>query len=95
MSLCAFCQKEVSLSGTVGRRDVCPHCDADLHCCFQCHFYNPDVHHECTEPQADYVSEKEKANFCDYFRFDPHAKVKVADKEAQKAKLDALFKIKK
>lgn len=89
---CAFCQQELDPSEKVGRRDVCPACGRDLHCCYQCHFYDANSHHECRETQADYVKEKDQANFCDYFRLNPHLRVKVADKETQKAKLEALFK---
>ena len=88
---CAFCQNEVVVSERVGRRDVCSHCGRDLHCCCQCHFYDKNVHHECREPQADYVKEKDQANFCDYFRFDPKIQAKVED-AAAKAKFENLFK---
>ncbi len=89
---CAFCQTDVSVSERAGRRDSCPHCGGDLHCCYQCHFYDEQAHHECREPQADWVKEKDQANFCDYFRFDPQRVVKGENKEAAKAKLEALFK---
>lgn len=89
---CVFCQKDVFVSERVGRRDVCSHCGRDLHCCYQCHFYDKNAHHECREPQADFVKEKDEVNFCDTFRFDPQIVVKTEDKEAARAKLDALFK---
>ena len=92
MLQCAFCQREITLTGRVGRLDSCSFCGRDLHCCYQCHFYDVDAHHECREPQADFVKEKDQANFCDWFRFEPRIKVKVADKEAQKARLESLFK---
>jgi len=92
MSKCCFCQQEVTIVDRVGRRDACPSCGRDLHCCFQCHFYDENAHHQCLEPQADYVSEKDQANFCDYFRFDPRIQIKTVDKNAQHAKLEALFK---
>ncbi|MBI2345458.1 MAG: hypothetical protein HYV03_00910 [Deltaproteobacteria bacterium] len=91
---CAFCGAALEREREIGRRDVCPACRRDLHCCLQCRFYDRNVHHECREPQAEYVKEKEVANFCDYFELygrlrgtpteDPKAKVKRA--------LEALFK---
>lgn len=87
---CAFCQKEVA-EARPGRGDVCPHCGRDLHCCFQCHFYDESAHHQCREPQADYGTEKDKSNFCDYFRFDPQIRVKTSDKEVLKAKWESFF----
>lgn len=92
MSPCAFCQKKLEIKEKPGRLDECPHCHRDLHCCYQCRFYDRSAHHECREPQADFVAEKEKANFCDYFVFDPQIRVKTEDKEAARAKLEALFK---
>lgn len=91
MSSCVFCQKEV-VTESVGRRDTCPSCGRDLHCCYQCRFYDASVHNQCREPLADWVTEKEKSNFCDYFHFDPQIRIKSASKEDAKAKLEALFK---
>lgn len=66
---CFNCQKSFSLDSTqVGRRDECPHCYADLHSCKACKFYDTTAYNECREPMADRITEKEKANFCDYFQ---------------------------
>ena len=92
MPKCVFCQKEVGLAEKPGRSEECPHCGRDLHCCYQCRFYDVKAHHECREPQADFVAEKDKANFCDYFVFDPQIKVQTEDKEKARAKLEALFR---
>ena len=92
---CTFCQHEIPTSEKTGRTEECPHCRRDLHCCLQCRFYDKTAHHECRETQAEYVQDKEKANFCDYFVFDPQIqKAKDADKKAQEAKsqLEALFR---
>lgn len=61
----------------------------------QCKFYDPNVHHECREPQADFVSEKDQANFCDYFVFGPRLKVQIEDARKAKEKLEGLFKRKR
>lgn len=92
MPRCAFCQKEVELKEKPGRREVCPHCGRDLHGCYQCRFYDKSTHHECREPQADFVAEKDQGNFCDYFVFDPQIQVKTEDKAKARTKLEALFK---
>ncbi len=39
-----------------------------------------------TQTDADRITEKEKANFCDYFKFGP------GTDDAEKARLDALAK---
>ncbi|MBI4209475.1 MAG: hypothetical protein HY538_07210 [Deltaproteobacteria bacterium] len=67
MTPCYACSGEIPQK-SIGRRDVCDRCGADLHCCFQCEFYDEKAHHQCRESQAEWVSDKERANFCDYFR---------------------------
>lgn len=78
----------------VGRRESCPKCGADLHCCRNCRFYDPTVYNECRETQAERVVEKEKSNFCDYFEL---AEGGVAGRESTevltaKKRLAGLFK---
>lgn len=51
----------------LAREEVCPACDADLHVCRQCRFFNPAVSDACDEPLAGGVGNKERANFCGYF----------------------------
>lgn len=48
------------------REEVCPACDADLHVCRLCRFHNPSVSDGCDEPVAAPVTNRERANFCDY-----------------------------
>ena len=64
---CHQCKKEIPLLGIVGRREECPFCRADLHCCKNCVHYDPQSYNECREPQADRVLEKDRGNFCDFF----------------------------
>lgn len=64
---CWKCGKEINVS-EVFRTSECPLCSADLHCCKGCEFYSTGSHNDCRESSAEYVSDKEKANFCDYFR---------------------------
>ncbi len=49
------------------RRDECPACSADLHVCRLCEFYDTSVAKSCREPVAEEVTDKERANFCDFF----------------------------
>jgi hypothetical protein len=51
----------------IGRTAACPKCDADLHCCRNCRHYSPAAHNACAEPKAEWVREKDRSNFCDYF----------------------------
>ena len=52
----------------VGVRDVCDRCSGYFHCCRNCEFYEPGVHNDCREPNAEVVADKEQGNFCDFFR---------------------------
>ncbi len=93
MNICHSCNKELAIGRSIGRRDVCPSCGADLHCCLNCVFYDRSVSKQCREPAAELVKEKAGANFCDFFSFrerTPSGGTKEADK-ARKA-LDDLFK---
>lgn len=51
----------------IGRRDTCTACGADLHACVHCRHFDPSRSNQCVEPQAEWVSDKEKSNFCEYF----------------------------
>ena len=46
----------------------CRHCRAQLHCCRQCQHFDPRLRADCDEPRAESHSEREKANFCDWFK---------------------------
>ena len=82
-----------ALSLPLRRLEVCPQCDSELHVCRMCTFYDPNISDQCTEDAAEEVREKERANFCDYYK--PRAGAyQVRDStEANEARnqLDALF----
>lgn len=74
------------------RRATCGQCQADLHVCKLCQFYNPRISDKCNEPQAEHPRETDRANFCDYFT--PKAKAHDGDNTKSavaKTELDALF----
>jgi len=93
MNVCQSCKKELTLALVIGRRDICPNCRADLHCCLNCKFYDRYASKQCKEPIAEMVKEKTKANFCDCFVFagTRTADAGAADPEARRA-LEDLFK---
>lgn len=76
----------------IGRREECPHCSSSLHVCRMCEFYDVSAAKQCREPMADEVTDKEAANFCDYFR-PRYGLTAAADPDAAdaRAKLAALF----
>lgn len=75
------------------RYEECGVCKADQHVCRMCRDYDPQVADACREDRADFVLDKDTANFCDFFRPNPHAYRKTDDAGAKdaKAKLAALF----
>lgn len=85
---------ELSTDSSIGRKESCPHCDADLHVCVNCRYYDPSAYNECREPQAERVLVKDRSNFCDYFEFNPNRSPTGSgvDKDAQRKALDSLFK---
>ena len=64
--MCWKCKKN-TVSTSIYRNSECPVCSTDLHSCLNCKFYDENSHHECREPISEYVKDKEKRNFCDYF----------------------------
>ncbi|WP_405243075.1 hypothetical protein [Lentisalinibacter salinarum] len=52
----------------LSRLDECPACSIPLHVCRMCVHYDPAVARQCREDDAEEVREKERPNFCDYFR---------------------------
>ena len=93
MRVCHQCQAQIALEGSIGRRDTCPGCGADLRCCRNCSFYDMRSADACREPNAELVQNKEAANFCDFFTLTrpslPGSRPTGGDARAQ---LDALFK---
>lgn len=66
---CAGCGFAIESSGAapIGFRESCDRCDADLHTCRNCEHHDPSAYNECVEPGAERVSERDRANRCDWF----------------------------
>jgi hypothetical protein len=81
------------LSLPLRRLDECKKCGAELHVCRLCERYSIAVAKHCREPIAEEVKDKERANFCDYFKPRPDAYSTAGKAEAaqSKAVLDSLF----
>ena len=81
------------LSLPFSRQDECPECRNYLHVCKMCVHFDPNVPRQCREDGAEDVTDKERPNFCDWYKpsesaFDADRK---ADEDAARAALDALF----
>jgi hypothetical protein len=96
--VCHNCGREIKVVGKVLRTDECPHCDADVHCCKNCRHFDPGKNNQCSESQAEYVREKDRANFCDYF--EPNNRVpltsrggsQISNRDDVRKAFDNLFK---
>lgn len=75
------------------RYEECSVCKADLHACLACLHYAPNLSDACEEDRADFILDKDKANFCDYFRVNTKAYQKQENTAASEARsrLAALF----
>ena len=91
---CFRCGASLSaLSLPFSRRDECPECQVHIHVCKMCRFFDATVPKQCQEDDAEEVTEKERANFCEWFvasdtAFDP---VRKAEADAARQVLDSLF----
>jgi hypothetical protein len=89
---CYGCGSALHLDGPVGRRATCPECDAELHACVNCRHFDESAAHQCREPHAEPVVEKESANACDLFQLgDGAARRRGGKGEEARARLAALF----
>jgi hypothetical protein len=69
MAGCARCGRTLEIVGNqVGRRDTCPGCGGDLHSCRNCRHFDLAAPKQCKEPFAEVPSEKDDANFCEFFQ---------------------------
>lgn len=64
---CFHCGKAIG-EHDHGRQATCESCGRDVHVCRNCKNHDPRQHNECVEPQADRVVEKDKSNFCDWWK---------------------------
>lgn len=83
MKRCHTCGSSVTPE-FVSRRDECPVCRSDLRVCLNCAFYDQAKANQCREPQAEPTKEKDRANYCDYFRFREEGQEKTGKEEAEK-----------
>lgn len=57
-----------SLSLPFSRQDECPECHNYLHVCKMCIYFDARVPRQCREDGAEEVREKDRLNFCDWFK---------------------------
>ena len=94
MSKCYNCSAELAFQagGNVPRSESCHSCGKDLRVCKMCEFYDTQAYNECKESSANRIVEKDKANFCDYFKLSDGGGGNAQTKDDMLSAADALFK---
>jgi hypothetical protein len=62
---CAACG--VKAPPTINQDTSCPKCNADLHTCRQCTYFDPAARLECSKPIAARIVNKNSRNTCELF----------------------------
>ncbi len=95
MARCFSCGNELPDSIRFTRSEICPNCRADVRVCKNCRFYAPGEHWDCHETIPEAVQDKERANFCDYFKPAPTSAQAYVDQQHRRKEQarDALSKL--
>lgn len=91
--MCSFCGSALP-GGRIGFRDLCADCGRELHACVHCGFYKPGAYRDCLETVPEAVKDKDRMNFCEYFKPEPGSVKGGAGKsksQAAKCDFDKLF----
>lgn len=77
----------------VSRREECSVCRSDIHACKMCVYFDASNRTGCDEERAEYIVDKERANFCEYYALSSRAfdDAKLNKQREAKAQLAALF----
>ena len=91
---CFQCGTKLEFQDTIPRTSECNKCRSDVRCCKNCEFYDPKVYNDCRETQADPIRERDRANFCGFFKVKSPSGggSAVSSKEAARLAAEALFK---
>jgi len=91
MKSCYWCKRELNILDKVRRDETCPFCKNDLRSCVNCKFHDEGKHNKCSEPNSEWVGDKEKRNYCEYFVFRDSFKIEQ-NKDETRLKAESLFK---
>ena len=91
MMKCRQCGTEFKTQGRVLFRERCSNCDAALHVCLQCSFFDTAAYNGCREPKAERLVEKDRENRCEYFNPGDGVQSPESGKDGAKKAFDDLF----
>jgi len=87
--MCWYCGSPVTNPEPIGRSSLCGDCGKDLRSCKNCRFFLPGSHKDCRESSAEGQTDKERANFCDWFSLDAKFRSQTSGLLKDKEKADA------
>ncbi|HSX03582.1 MAG TPA: hypothetical protein VLG76_02510 [Rhabdochlamydiaceae bacterium] len=76
--------------GKLSFRATCDRCNAALHCCKNCKYYQPGSPNDCRVPGTDWVRDRSATNLCEEFGL--MDKVSSSKSNNSKQRFDDLFK---
>lgn len=92
---CQHCGEPVPFDEPIPRDAECTNCGSDLRACMNCRHYDPSRNNQCTETEADPVTDKTRRNFCEFFYFSREKRAVRRDtsnrEDEARRKLNALF----
>ncbi|MCP2617930.1 hypothetical protein NLC82_00745 [Candidatus Aminicenantes bacterium AC-335-A11] len=92
MYFCYNCRKKIEINFPIDKSAVCRECGAFLRVCLNCKFYSHFAPHECKEPAAPIIMDKEKPNSCQFFEFLEQKEEEKEIKEKAIKEWEELFK---
>ena len=87
--MCWYCGSPVPDPEPLGRSQRCQSCGKDLRACKNCRFFMPGSRGDCRETSAEPQSDKERANFCDWFSLDAKFRSQSAGQPGEQQKADS------
>lgn len=84
--MCYYCGKPID--EVITRSSLCSSCRKEVRVCLNCKSYKKDAHWDCIEDIPEQVTDKDRANFCDFFVYTDKIDKEKQGKN-QKAKNDA------
>lgn len=87
--MCWYCGNPITDETPIARSARCLDCGKDLRSCKNCGFFLPGSRGDCRESGAEPQSDKERANFCDWFSVDEKYRRKSEGQSGEKDKASA------
>jgi len=87
--MCWYCGSPITDPEPIGRSLRCQDCGKDLRACKNCRFFLSGTQGDCREANAQPQSEKDRANFCDWFSLDQKFRTQTCGQTKEKEQANA------